>query len=52
MDKLHVSEAVIDYLVNYNPVEKAYELAIKARDEEDITYLNDIIGYLGEALDG
>jgi hypothetical protein len=35
---------------HYDPIEEAYNLAIKARDGKDVN-IEDIIGFLGEALD-
>lgn len=40
----------MDEVTEYNPIEEAYNLAIKARDGKDVN-IEDIIGFLGEALD-
>ena len=37
---------------NYNPIEVSYKILVDIRDNKlDGTYIEDAIGYLGEALD-
>ena len=35
----------------HNPVEEAYKLAIQIREKGDITLIDEVIGYLGQALE-